>query len=102
MCYYWNVISTGDEVVDRFLMYCAEDHPKLLANHRMSVVEGKEFFKGYDLNDFIREVRSYFESLSVSRLISIRDTSKIKSFCSGESYDYDRLMQRLQELKEKN
>ena len=102
LCYYWNVISTGDEVVDRFLMYCAEDHLKLLANHRMRVVEGKEFFKGYDLNDFIREVRSYFESLSVSRLISIRDTSKIKRFCSGESYDYDRLMQRLQELKEKN
>ena len=102
LCYYWNVISTGDEVVDRFLMYCAEDHLKLLANHRMSVVEGKEFFKGYDLNDFIREVRSYFESLSVSRLISIRDTSKIKRFCSGESYDYDRLMQKLQELKEKN
>ena len=83
-------------------MYCAEDHLKLLANHRMRVVEGKEFFKGYDLNDFIREVRSYFESLSVSRLISIRDTSKIKRFCSGESYDYDRLMQKLQELKEKN
>lgn len=102
LCYYWNVISTGDEVVDRFLMYCAEDHLKLLANHRMRVVEGKEFFKGYDLNEFIREVRSYFESLSVSRLISIRDTSKIKRFCSGESYDYDRLMQRLQELKEKN
>lgn len=102
LCYYWNVISTGDEVVDRFLMYCAEDHLKLLANHRMRVVEGKGFFKGYDLNDFIREVRSYFESLSVSRLISIRDTSKIKRFCSGESYDYDRLMQRLQELKEKN
>lgn len=102
LCYYWNVISTGDEVVDRFLMYCAEDHLKLLANHRMRVVEGKEFFRGYDLNDFIREVRSYFESLSVSRLISIRDTSKIKRFCSGESYDYDRLMQRLQELKEKN
>ena len=102
LCYYWNVISTGDEVVDRFLMYCAEDHLKLLANHRMRVVEGKEFFKGYDLNDFIREVRSYFESLSVSRLISIRDTSKIKRFCSGESYDYERLMQRLQELKEKN
>ena len=102
LCYYWNVISTGDEVVDRFLMYCAEDHLKLLANHRMHVVEGKEFFKGYDLNDFIREVRSYFESLSVSRLISIRDTSKIKRFCSGESYDYERLMQRLQELKEKN
>lgn len=101
LCYYWNVISTGDEVVDRFLMYCAEDHLKLLANHRMRVVEGKEFFKGYDLNDFIREVRSYFESLSVSRLISIRDASKIKRFCSGESYDYDRLMQRLQELKEK-
>ena len=100
LCYYWNVISTGDEVVDRFLMYCAEDHLKLLANHRMCVVEGKEFFKGYDLNDFIREVRSYLESLSVSRLISIRDTSKIKRFCSGESYDYDRLMQRLQELKE--
>lgn len=102
LCYYWNVISTGDEVVDRFLMYCAEDHLKLLANLRMRVVEGKEFFRGYDLNDFIREVRSYFESLSVSRLISIRDTSKIKRFCSGESYDYDRLMQRLQELKEKN
>lgn len=102
LCYYWNVISTGDEVVDRFLMYCAEDHLKLLANHRMRVVEGKEFFKGYDLNEFIREVRSYFESLSVSRLISIRDTSKIKRFCSGESYDYDRLMQRLRELKEKN
>ena len=100
LCYYWNVISTGDEVVDRFLMYCAEDHLKLLANHRMRVVEGKEFFKGYDLNEFIREVRAYFESLSVSRLISIRDTSKIKRFCSGESYDYDRLMQRLQELKE--
>ena len=102
LCYYWNVISTGDEVVDRFLMYCAEDHLKLLANHRMRVVEGKEFFKGYNLNEFIREVRAYFESLSVSRLISIRDTSKIKRFCSGESYDYDRLMQRLQELKEKN
>lgn len=102
LCYYWNVTSTGDEVVDRFLMYCAEDHLKLLANHRMRVVEGKEFFKGYDLNEFIREVRSYFESLSVSRLISIRDTSKIKRFCSGESYDYDRLMQKLQDLKEKN
>lgn len=100
LCYYWNVISTGDEVVDRFLMYCAEDHLKLLANHRMRVVEGKEFFKGYDLNEFIREVRAYFESLSVSRLISIRGTSKIKRFCSGESYDYARLMQRLQELKE--
>ena len=102
LCYYWNVILTGDEVVDRFLMYCAEDHLKKLANSRMKLVEGNEFFKGYDLNEFIREVRAYFESLSISCLISIRDVSKIKRFCKGESYDYDRLMQRLQELKKVN
>lgn len=102
LCYYWNVISIGDEVVDRFLMYCAEDHLKLLASSRMKLVEGNEFFRGYELNEFIREVRSHFESLSISSLISIRNKSKIKRFCKGESYDYDRLMQRLQELKEEN
>ena len=102
LCYYWNVISTGDEVIDRFLMYCAEDHLKLLAGSRMKLVEGNEFFRGYELNEFIREVRSHFESLSISSLISIRNKSKIKRFCKGESYDYDRLMQRLQELKEEN
>lgn len=102
LCYYWNVISIGDEVVDRFLMYCAEDHIKRLANSRMKRVVGKEFFKGADLNEFIREVRDYFESLSVPDLISIRNTSKIKRFCKSGAYDYDRLMQRLQELKEEN
>lgn len=102
LCYYWNVISIGDEVVDRFLMYCAEDHIKRLANSRMKRVVGKEFFKGTDLNEFIREVRDYFESLSVSDLISIRNTSKIKRFCKMGAYDYARLMQRLQELKEEN
>lgn len=102
LCYYWNVISIGDEVVDRFLMYCAEDHIKRLANSRMKRVVGKEFFKGTDLNEFIREVRDYFESLSVPDLISIRNTSKIKRFCKSGAYDYDRLMQRLQELKEEN
>lgn len=40
--------------------------------------------------------------LFISSLISIRNKSKIKRFCKGESYDYDRLMQRLQELKEEN
>ena len=100
LCYYWNVISTGDEVVDRFLMYCAEDHIKRLANSRMKLVaDKKEFFKGADINEFIREVRVYFESLSVSDLIGIRNTSKIKRFCKGGVYDYDRLVQRLQELK---
>ena len=102
LCYYWNVISTGDEVVDRFLMYCAEDHLKLLASSRMKLVEGNEFFRWDELNEFIREVRSHFESLSISSLISIRNKSKIKRFCKGESYDYYRLMQRLQELKEEN
>ena len=102
LCYYWNVISTGDEVVDRFLMYCAEDHVKRLANSRMKLVEGNEFFKGADLNEFIREVRDYFESISISDLIGIRNTSKIKRFCKGESYDYARLIQKLQELKEGN
>lgn len=102
LCYYWNVISIGDEVVDRFLMYCAEDHIKRLANSRMKRVVGKEFFKGTDLNEFIREVRDYFESLSVSDLISIRNTSKIKRFCKMGAYDYARLMQRLQELKEED
>ena len=102
LCYYWNVISIGDEVVDRFLMYCAEDHIKRLANSRMKRVVGKEFFKGTDLNEFIREVRDYFESLSVSDLISIRNTSKIKRFCKMGAYAYARLMQRLQELKEED
>lgn len=103
LCYYWNVISTGDEVIDRFLMYCAEDHLKKLASHRMNTVDKhKEFFKGYDLNEFIREVSNYFESLNISRLISIRGKSKIKRFCKGGSYDYVRLMQKLQELKKAN
>ena len=63
LCYFWETIKTGDSVVDKYIMFCAEDHLKRLANEKMNLVEGKEYFEGFDINDFVTLVKDYFSKL---------------------------------------
>ena len=51
LCYFWETFKTGDSVVDKYIMFCAEDHLKRLANEKMNLVEGKEYFEGFDINE---------------------------------------------------
>ena len=64
LCYFWETFKTGDSVIDKYIMFCAEDHLKRLANEKMSLVEGKEYFEGCDINEFVALVKDYFSKIN--------------------------------------
>lgn len=98
LCYFWETIKTGDSVVDKYIMFCAEDHLKRLANEKMNLVEGKEYFEGFDINDFVTLVKDYFSNIDLETLLQIRSLSKLKQFAQNEQYDAERLIVKLRQL----
>lgn len=98
LCYFWETIKTGDSVIDKYIMFCAEDHLKRLANQHMTLVEGKEYFEGCDINDFVTLVKDYFSKIDLETLLQIRGLSKLKQFAQNEQYDTERLITELRRL----
>lgn len=98
LCYFWETIKTGDSVIDKYIMFCAEDHLKRLANQHMTLVEGKEYFEGCDINDFVTLVKDYFSNIDLETLLQIRSLSKLKQFAQNEQYDTERLIVELRRL----
>ena len=98
LCYFWETFKTGDSVIDKYIMFCAEDHLKRLANEKMSLVEGKEYFEGCDINDFVALVKDYFSKNDLETLLRIRSLSKLKQFAQNEQYDTERLIVELRRL----
>lgn len=79
-------------------MFCAEDHLKCLANEKMNLVEGKEYFEGFDINEFVTLVKDYFSKIDLETLLQIRSLSKLKKFAQNEQYDTERLIVKLRQL----
>ena len=98
LCYFWETFKTGDSVIDKYIMFCAEDHLKRLANEKMSLVEGKEYFEGCDINEFVTLVKDYFSKLDLETLLQIRSLSKLKQFAQNEHYYTERLIVELRRL----
>ena len=98
LCYFWETFKTGDSVVDKYIMFCAEDHLKRLASSKMTLVEGKEYFEGFDINDFVSLVKDYFSKLDLQTLLQIRTLSKLKQFAQNERYNTERLIVKLRHL----
>lgn len=98
LCYFWETFKTGDSVIDKYIMFCAEDHLKRLANEKMSLVEGKEYFEGCDINEFVALVKDYFSKINLETLLQIRNLSKLKQFAQNEQYDTERLITELRRV----
>lgn len=98
LCYFWETFKTGDSVIDKYIMFCAEDHLKRLANEKMSLVEGKEYFEGCDINELVTLVKDYFSKIDLQTLLQIRSLSKLKQFAQNEQYDTERLIAELRRL----
>ena len=98
LCYFWETFKTGDSVVDKYIMFCAEDHLKRLARSKMTLVEGKEYFEGYDINDFVTLVKDYFSKIDLESLLQIRSLSKLKQFAQKERYNTEHLIVELRRL----
>ena len=98
LCYFWETFKTGDSVVDKYIMFCAEDHLKKLASSKMTLVEGKEYFEGYDINDFVTLVKDYFSKIDLESLLQIRSLSKLKQFAQNERYNTECLIVELRQL----
>ena len=98
LCYFWETFKTGDSVIDKYIMFCAEDHLKRLANEKMSLVEGKEYFEGCDINEFVALVKDYFSKINLETLLQIRNLSKLKQFAQNEQYDTERLINELRRV----
>lgn len=98
LCYFWETIKTGDSVVDKYIMFCAEDHLKKLASSKMTLVEGKEYFEGCDINEFVTLVKDYFSKIDLQTLLQIRSLSKLKHFAQNEHYNTERLIVELRRL----
>lgn len=98
LCYCYETPKTGDTVVDKWILYCAEDHLKQLARNYMSLVAGQEFFKGYPIQDFCIIVKNYFETKSIKEIVAIRNTSDILQYALQNKYDNQRLIEAITNL----
>lgn len=98
LCYFWETIKTGDSVIDKYIMFCAEDHLKRLANQHMTLVEGKEYFEGCDINEYVSLVKDYFSKIDLETLLRIRILSKLKQFAQNEQYNTELLIVKLRQL----
>ena len=98
LCYFWETFKIGDSVIDKYIMFCAEDHLKRLASSCMPLVEGKEYFEGCDINEFVSLVKDYFSKIDLETLLRIRSLSKLKQFAQNEHYDTERLIVKLRQL----
>lgn len=98
LCYCYETPTTGDVILDKWILYCAEDHLKQLARNYMTLVTGQEFFKGYPVQDFCILVKNYFQNKSIKEIVAIRNTSDILQYALQNKYDSQRLIKTITNL----
>lgn len=98
LCYYYETPKTGDTVLDKWILYCAEDHLKQLAHSYMTLVAGQEFFKGYPVQNFCILVKNYFQTKSTKDIVAIRNTTDVLQYALQNKYDSQRLIETITNL----
>lgn len=64
----------------------------------MTLVEGKEYFEGCDINEYVSLVKDYFSKIDLETLLRIRSLSKLKQFAQNEQYNTELLIVKLRQL----
>lgn len=98
LCYVYETPTVGDTAIDKWLLYCAEDHIKQFARERMDLVGGNEFFRGQPVQDFCVAVDEYFNTLTTQDIISIRPEYEAKQFAHQNNYHVERFLDALEQL----
>lgn len=98
LCYVYETPTVGDAAIDKWLLYCAEDHIKQFARERMDLVGGNEFFRGQPVQDFCVAVDEYFKTLTTQDIISIRPEYEAKQFTLQNNYHAERFLDALEQL----
>lgn len=98
LCYVYETPTVGDAAIDKWLLYCAEDHIKQFARERMELVGGNEFFRGQLVQDFCVAVDEYFKTLTTQDIIRIRPEYEAKQFALQNNYHVERFLDALEQL----
>ena len=98
LCYVYETPTVGDAAIDKWLLYCAEDHIKQFARERMDLVGGNEFFRGQPIQDFCVAVDEYFKTLTTQDIIHIRPEHEAKQFALQNNYHVERFLDALEQL----
>lgn len=98
LCYVYETPTVGDVAIDKWLLYCAEDHIKQFARERMELVGGNEFFRGQPIQDFCVAVDEYFNTLTTQDIIRIRPEYEAKQFALQNNYHVERFLDALEQL----
>lgn len=98
LCYVYETPTVGDAAIDKWLLYCAEDHIKQFARERMDLVGGNEFFRGQSVQDFCVAVDNYFKTLTKQDVIHIRPEYEAKQFALQNNYHVERFLDALEQL----
>lgn len=98
LCYVYETPTVGDAAIDKWLLYCAEDHIKQFARERMDLVGGNEFFRGQPVQDFCVAVDEYFKTLTIQDIIRIRPECEAKQFALQNNYHVERFLDALEQL----
>lgn len=100
LCYMYETPTVGDVAIDKWLLYCAEDHIKQFARERMELVGGNEFFRGQPVQEFCIAVDEYFKTLTMQDIINIRPDYEAKQFALQNNYHTERFLDALEQLQE--
>lgn len=98
LCYVYETPTVGDVAIDKWLLYCAEDHIKQFARERMELVGGNEFFRGQPVQEFCITVDEYFKTLTMQDIINIRPDYEAKQFALQNNYHVERFLDALEQL----
>lgn len=98
LCYVYETPTVGDVAIDKWLLYCAEDHIKQFARKRMELVGGNEFFRGQPVQEFCIAVDGYFKTLTTQDIIRIRPEYEAKQFALQNNYHVERFLDALEQL----
>ena len=98
LCYVYETPTVGDVAIDKWLLYCAEDHIKQFARKRMELVGGNEFFRGQPVQEFCIAVDGYFKTLTTHDIIRIRPEYEAKQFALQNNYHVERFLDALEQL----
>lgn len=98
LCYVYETPTVGDVAIDKWLLYCAEDHIKQFARKRMELVGGNEFFRGQPVQEFCIAVDEYFNTLTTQDIIRIRPEYEAKQFALQNNYHVERFLDALEQL----
>lgn len=98
LCYVYETPTVGDVAIDKWLLYCAEDHIKQFARERMELVGGNEFFRGQPVQEFCIAVDEYFKTLTMRDIINIRPDYEAKQFALQNNYHAKRFLDALEQL----